>query len=193
MDHGIGQRDRRVRDVLAANVERPGNGIEGGKHRRVGVMLDQPVADFGALLGCRLAGMLVGLDDEMRLRRLGAIGPDFVDWVALDRNQFRAARRERFLRLLHPVAGVQPRIVADARTLGCMLFEPLRRARLGHRLVAPLGRADLLADLERVAAVDEDRRLLGKHDGGACRPLKACQPGEALGIASDIFAHMLVG
>ena len=84
-------------------------------------------------------------------------------------------------------------IVADARALGRMLLEPFGGARLGHRLVAPLVGADLLADLERVAAVDEDRRFLGKHHRGAGRALEPGQPGEPLGVAADIFAHMLVG
>ena len=140
VDQRISQRDRRVGHVGAADVERPGDRIERRQHRRVGMMLGQPVADLGALLGRRLAGILVGLDDEVRLRRLGPVVPDLVDRVAVDRHQLGAAAGERFLRLLHPVAGVQPRIVADPRALGRMLLEPFGRARLGHRLVAPLGR-----------------------------------------------------
>ena len=193
VDDGISQRDRRVGDVCPADVERPGDRIERGQDRRIGVVLDEPVADLRALLGGRLAGIFVGLDDEVRLRGFGTVAPDFVDGVALDRHQLGAAAGERFLRLLHPVARVQPGIVADPSALGRMLLEPLRGARLRHRLVAPFGRADLASDLERVAPVDEDRRLLGKHDGRAGRALEACQPGEALGVASDIFAHMLVG
>ena len=88
------------------------------------MLLGEPVADLGALLGRRLAGILVGLDDEMRLRRLGPVLPDLVDRVAVDRDQLGAAAGERFLRLLHPVAGVQPGIVADPRAFGRMLLEP---------------------------------------------------------------------
>src|SRR6185369_15088481 len=156
-------------------------------------MLGQPVTDLGALLCRRLAGVLIGLDDEMRLRSFRPVLPDLVDRVLLHRHELGAACRERFLRLLHPVARVQPGIVADARALGRMFLEPLRRARLRHRLVAPLVGADLLADLKRVAAIDEDGRFLGKYyrrTGGA---LKAREPGEPLGVASDIFAHMFVG
>jgi hypothetical protein len=156
-------------------------------------MLGEPVADFGALLRSGLTGILVGLDDEMRLRRLGTILPDLVDRIAVDRNQLGPARGERFLRLLHPVAGVQPGIVADARTLRRMLFEPLRRAGLGDRLIAPFGRRNLLAHLQGVAAVDEDRGFFGKHDSRASRAFEPCQPGEPLRVAPDIFAHMLVG
>ena len=52
---------------------------------------------------------------------------------------------------------------------------------------------DLLADLQSVAAVDEDRRLFGQHDRRSGRALKAGQPRQPLRIAADIFAHMLVG
>ena len=192
VDQRIGERDRRVGDVGTADVERPGDGIERGQNRRVGVMLDQPVADLGALLGRRLARILVRLDDKMRFRGFGPVAPDFVDRVALDGDEHGAAAGKRFLRLLHPVAGVQPGVVADARALGRMFLEPLRGARLGHRLIAPLA-VDLAAHLQRVASVDEDRRLLGKHHRRAGRALEAGQPSEALGVAPDIFAHMLVG
>jgi hypothetical protein len=74
-----------------------------------------------------------------------------------------------------------------------MFLKPLGRARLRNRLVTPLGRGDLLAHLKRVAAVDKDRRLFGKHDRGAGRALETGQPRQALRIAPDIFAHMLVG
>ena len=108
-------------------------------------------------------------------------------------HQLGAAAGQRLLGLLHPVARVQPRVVADARALGRMVLQPLGGAGFGHRLVAPFGRADLLADLQRVAAVDEDRGFLGQDDGRAGRALEPGQPGQPLGVASDIFAHMLVG
>ena len=134
-----------------------------------------------------------GWTTRWALRGLGPVGPDLVDRVAIDRDQFGAPACERFLRLLHPVARVKPGIIADASAFWRMLLEPLRGARLGDRLVAPFGRGDLLANLQRVAAVDEDRRFLGKDHSRTRRALEARQPGETLGIASDIFAHMLVG
>ena len=87
IDQRIGQRDRRAGDVGAADVERPGDRIERRQHRRVGAMLGQPVGDVGALFGRVLAGILVGLDDQVRLRRLGTVLPHRVDRVALDRHQ----------------------------------------------------------------------------------------------------------
>jgi hypothetical protein len=74
-----------------------------------------------------------------------------------------------------------------------MRLEPVGDAGLGHRLVAPVPAVDLVADLKRVAPVDEDRRFLGKHRRRSRRALESGQPGEALGVASDIFRHMLVG
>ena len=60
-----------------------------------------------------------------------------------------------------------------------------------HRLEH--GTVHLLADLQRVAAVDEDRRLVGEHDGRAGRAGEAGQPGEPLGRFRHIFALVLVG
>ena len=157
------------------------------------MLFGEPVANLRPLFRRRLACVLVGLDDQVRFRSLRAILPDLVDRVAGDRHQLGAAARKRFLRFRHPVARVQPRIVADARAFRRVFLEPLRGARLRYRLVAPLGRTDLLSDLERVASVDENRGFLGKYDGRSGRSLEAGQPGQPLGVAADIFAHMLVG
>ena len=55
------------------------------------------------------------------------------------------------------------------------------------------GGIDLGADGQRVAAVDEDRRAIGQHDGEAGRAAEAGEPGEALRAARDVLALMLVG
>ena len=74
-----------------------------------------------------------------------------------------------------------------------MLAEPAGDAGLGHADILPVVAVDLLADLERVAAVGEDRGFLRQHDRGAGRALEPGQPGEPLRIGADIFAHMFVG
>ena len=66
---------------------------------------------------------------------------------------------------------------------------------LGRRLLDQvLGREDrqvhLVADLKRVAAVDEDRRAVGHDDGHAGRAGEAGRPGEAFVVRGDVFAHM---
>ncbi len=193
MDEGEGERDRGPLHVLAAHVEGPGDRIERRQHRGVGLLLLQPVRHLLPLGGGALAGIDVGVDDQPRPRGLGPVGPDRVDRVAAHRDQLRALVGERLARLLHPVLGVQPGIVADPPAVGRVRLEPVGDAGLGHRLVAPVGAVDLVADLQRVAPVDEDRRFLRKHHRRARRALEAGQPGEPLRIAADIFAHMLVG
>ncbi len=96
-------------------------------------------------------------------------------------------------RPLHPVAAVQPRVVADAAALRCMLLQPIGGGGFRHRLVGPVLAVDLAADLQGVATVDEDRRLLRKDDGRAGRAFETGQPGQPLGVTPDIFAHMFVG
>ncbi len=100
------------------------------------------------------------MDDQPRPRRLGLVGPDRVDRIAADGDQLGALVGQRLARLGHPVLGVQPGIVADPAAVGRMDLEPVGDAGLGHRLVAPVLAVDLVADLQRVAAVDEDRRFL---------------------------------
>jgi hypothetical protein len=193
IDEGEGQSDRRVIDVLAAHVERPGDRIQCRQHRRVGLLLLQPVRHLLPLGRRRPARISIGVDDEPGAGRLGLVGPDGVDRVLADGDQLGALFGQRRARLRHPILGVQPGVVADPARIGRMDTEPVGDAGLGHRLVAPVIAVDLVPDLQRVAPVDEDRGFLRKHDRGAGRALKSGQPGKALGVAPDIFAHMLVG
>ena len=133
------------------------------------------------------------MDDEPGPRRLRPVVPDRVDRVLADRDQLGALLGQRFARLLHPILGMKPGIVADPAAVGRMDLQPVGDAGLRHRLVAPVIAVDLVADLERIAPVDEDRRLLGQHHRRAGRALEARQPGQPLRIGADIFAHMLVG
>ena len=147
-DQGEGQGDRRMVDVLAADVERPGDRIERGEHGRIGLLLLQPVGHFLALGRRGLAGIFVGMDDQPRPRRLGLVGPDRVDRVAADRDQLGALVGQRLARLGHPILGVQPGIVADPAAVRRMDLQPVGDAGLRHRLVAPVIAVDLVADLQ---------------------------------------------
>src|SRR3546814_6591796 len=62
MDKGEGQGDRRMVDVLSAHIEGPGDRIEGGEDRRVGLLLLQPVGHFLPLGGRRFPCQLLGMD-----------------------------------------------------------------------------------------------------------------------------------
>ncbi len=193
IDQGISQRDRSALDVLPAHVEGPGDRVERGQDRGVGLGLGQPVGDFLALVGGRTAGEKIGLDHQARVRGQRPVGPDRIDGVGVDRDQGGAFLGKRPGRLFDPGLGVEPGIVADPRALGRMLGQPGCDAGLRDRLITPLIGGNLFTHLQGVTAVDEDRGLGGQHGGGAGRTLEAGQPGKALGVGADIFGHMLVG
>src|SRR3546814_1304957 len=87
---------------------------------------------------------------------------------------------------LVPSAGVQPRIITDARALSGMVGEPVGHLDLGHGNILPMAAVDLLADLERIAPVGEDRGLFGHHHRAARRAFKAGEPRQPLRIGADI-------
>jgi hypothetical protein len=124
IDDGVGQSDRRVADVVAADIESPGDRIEGGEHHRVGLALGKPLGDLGALGGGGAAGGGIVLHAQRRIRGRGAIGPDRVDRIGVDRDQLGALLGERLLRFLDPGARVQPGVVADAAAIGGMFAQP---------------------------------------------------------------------
>ncbi len=128
----------------------------------------------------------------------GAVCPDGIDRIARHRDQLGLLVRQRLRRCRNPLLAVQPGIVADLRARCGMLAEPFGDAGLRHALIAIEPTIDLIAHLQRIASIDEHRgpRIqtgVGQHHRRPRRTAEAGQPGETLGIAADIFAHMLVG
>ncbi|MCY1173611.1 hypothetical protein D9M73_137770 [compost metagenome] len=74
-----------------------------------------------------------------------------------------------------------------------MLAQPACDIARGDGDIGPVVRRHLLAHLQRIAAIGEDRGAVGQHHRAAGRALKAGQPGQALGIGPDIFGHIFIG
>jgi hypothetical protein len=72
-------------------------------------------------------------------------------------------------------------------------FQPAFRRRIDQRLDLPGLEVDLLCRLQRVAAIDEHRRLARQHHRHAGRSGKAGQPGKPLFGRRDIFVLLLIG
>lgn len=153
---------------------------------------DEPVGHGLSFFRRRLPGMAVLVHHQPGVAGGRAIGPDGVYGVGVHRHQLRAALRQRLARRLHPGAGVQPRIVTDPPADRGMIAQPRRDGGLRHALILPMRAIHLLAHLQGVAAVHEDRGFLRQHHGASGRTLKARQPRQPLRIGADIFAHMLV-
>ncbi len=51
VNQGESERDRRAGDILAADIERPGDRIERGQDRRVGAFFREPIGDIVPFLG----------------------------------------------------------------------------------------------------------------------------------------------
>ena len=180
-------------DIAAADVESPGDGMGVVGEDGVGLEGGELLADARELGGDPLAGERLVLHDDRRERGRGAIGPDRVDGVGVDRDERRAGalgRRGEALDLGH---GVEARVVAEALTglelrpepgLDGLLDRVARRDRRG---------VDLLADLHGVASVDEDRGLVGEDHGGAGGARETGQPGEALLGGRHVLVLVLVG
>jgi hypothetical protein len=78
-----------------------------------------------------------------------------------------------------------------------MLAQPRGDAGRGHVLIGIEPPVDLVAHLQRIAPVDQHRGCgrkgrVGQHYRGSGRTAEPGQPGEPLGIAADVFAHVLV-
>ena len=91
------------------------------------------------------------------------------------------------------VDGHQPGIEAELAALGQVLGDPRLGRFLGDLMRHEGVGVDLGAHRQRVAAVDEDRRAIGQHDGKAGRAAEAGEPGEPLRAPRHVLALMLVG
>ena len=117
MDQRIGQRDRRARRRPAPRTLNA-QAIESSADSTAASApcLASQSAISCALFGRRPARIFVGLDDQLRLRRFRA-GPPRPCRSGCARPATSSAPRlaSASRRLLHPVAAVQPRVVADPR------------------------------------------------------------------------------
>ena len=189
----IGQRQRRMRDVGAADVEGPGHRVRIRQHQRIDAEPRDLEPDPLELFGFRLAGKLRAVNGDRAERRRRALGPHGIERVAVDRDQLRAGLGAGRGQPLGCRRSVQPRIKSEAVAGGEMLRQPVFRRRIDQRLDAPGLAIDLLGGLQRVAAVDEHRGLLRQHDGHSGRSGETGQPGQPLFGGRDIFVLLLIG
>jgi hypothetical protein len=186
-----GQGDRRAVHIAAADVEQPGH-----RSSALTTAASRPCSPSHSAILPRLASLLSPASSSGWTKpgraRGGLIVPHGVERVAFHRHQLGALGGQRLAGGGNPRLGVQPRVIGDARAFAHLLGCPSAGAGGGHIVILIQPPIDLIAHLQRVAAIDEDRRLLPQHHRAARRAAKAGQPFQTLGIGADIFAHMLV-
>ena len=187
------QRQRRVAHVGAADVERPGNGVGIGDHQCVGAQLDQFRTDACELLIGAFAGEARVVQRHRAERCGGAIGPDCIERIGLDRDQRRADGGAGLAQTLHALRRVQPGVVAEPVVGGEIAVDPAGGWCLDDMLDGEQGAVDLLARLQGVAAVDEQHRAFHHHDGGTGGAGETAEPGEPLLACRQVFVLVAVG
>src|SRR5205814_9121436 len=94
-----------------------------------------------------------------------AVLPDSADCDGLGCDEAAAGCARRLRKLLGASDCVKPRIVAELRAGLEMIFDTCGRRRVDEMLDRKQGRVHLIAGLQRVASIDEQRRLIWQHDG----------------------------
>ena len=178
-------------DVAATNIEQPGDGMGVADQQAVSAL--QRLADALQLGRSALAREPFGMDVDRRQRRLRTVGPDRVDRIGLDRDQFAAGGATGFRQPFDRFRRMQPGVVTKPAARAEVRFDPGRRRLVDHMLHGKDGPVDLRRRLQRVAAVDEQGRLAGEHDRQARRTREAGQPQQPLGAGRHVFVLMLVG
>ncbi len=112
-EDGEREREWRVMDVGAADVERPGHRLRIRYDQRIGTQLRQLAPDAVELVLRRLSGEAQVVQRDRAERRGRAVGPDGIDQVGLDRLEFRPGRGAGLGEALGTLCGVQPWVVAD--------------------------------------------------------------------------------
>ena len=121
------------------------------------------------------------------------VAPHGVDGIGIDRHEVAAGALAGAGEAVVAVDGHQPGIEAELAALGQVLGDPRLGRFLGDLVRHEGVGIDLGAHRQRVAAVDEDRRAIGQHDGEAGRAAEAGEPREPLRAPRHVLALMLVG
>ncbi len=164
-----------------------------GDDERVGLELAELGADLRELGRGLLAGEADVMQRDWAERGRRPIGPERVDQIGLDGDEGRAGRRAGLGEFLGAIERVQPGVVGEPVAAREVLLEPLVGRRLDEVRDLEQRRVHLLARLQGVAPVDEQRRTLHEHDGNARRAGKSGEPFEPLLRRRHIFVLVAVG
>ena len=164
----------RADHVAAADVEQPGDRGGRGEHRRLGPVAGEQGAQPGALGPRGFAGIVQRMGDDRRAR-LGRPrrAPGHVQGIGVGGFQRRAGLGGGLAQAREGVGAVQARIVAD-RPAGPGRFPQIgRHAALDEIAELEDAAVHLVAHLQGIAPIDEDRRrVLEDHR----RPGRAGEP-----------------
>ena len=194
----VGPQDRladgqgRTDHIAAADVEQPGNGGGCCDHGGIRAALGQGLAEAVTFSAAILAGILQRMRHDGRRGLCGSRhAPGRIQRVGTDGLQLRAGLGDGRLQARQGVGAVQTGVVSDHRALWGG-FEVGRNAALHE--VADLKDAliDLIADLQGVAAVDEDGRLVLQDHRGAGRAGEAGGPGQTIVRGGQVLVLVLV-
>jgi hypothetical protein len=191
--HRESQRQRRMGNVGAADVESPGDVLRVRHHQRVGTKFPQLGADGLELVGGVLTGELDVAQRHRTGRRCRAVAPQRIDRIAVGRHQLGTRVGASLAQFLHLVGGVQPGIVAEPGAGFQVLRQPLIGRGVHQMLDGKNRLIDLRVCLHGVAAVHEHGRALAQHDGRAGRAGEAREPCQSLLARRQIFVLLAVG
>ena len=155
---GEGERDRRVLEIAAPDIEQPGDRIEQGQKHGVDIALLEVRLHVADLVEGAAPGIFDAVRHDLGGRRLGPVLPQRIDRVGLDRIELDARLGERLGQPLDLFDGMQRGIVADRRALGEIVGDPSRRFSLRRLQHLEQSRVGLRPGLEDVAPVDEQCR-----------------------------------
>ena len=162
-------------------------------------LTSRPSAPFSAsptrfsLADARSPASRCGWMRDRRQRRAWTVGPDRIDRVRLDGDQFAAGGAAGLRQPFDRFRRVQPGIVAELAVRAEVRFDPGRRRPVDDVLDGEDRTVDLRRRLQRVAAVDEQGRLVAEHDRQAGRAGKSGQPQQPLRAGRHVFVLVLVG
>src|SRR4051794_11165742 len=159
---GIAERQRRVRDVASADVERPGKRMRIADKQCVGT--GQLGANALEFTTDRFTSKTFGIRSDCTLRRMRPVFPDAVDRVCLNRNEFGALGFELLPIRIRLSRRMHPWVETDALAFADVVAKPGGRRGSPYIDDSEKFGINLVARLQRVASIDENRGFILKHD-----------------------------
>ena len=181
--------------VRAAQVERPGNVVEGRQDEAVGLPFGHGLADEGELLGHAPSGIFQGLDADRGVRQCRAGGPQRVGRVP-GHFQADAVSPEVGLQGVDVVHAAGPSVDAHAAAGGEDVRQPSgdgRRALDAFLHQAERRARQLFRSRKEIAGVGPERGVVARDHRRPGRPVETRNPLACLPVCGRIFAVVRVG
>ena len=192
--YGIAHKDRIAGNIIAAQIQKPGDIVEGGHDMEAAAVFLHFVPDHPDLFRAGKACIFCAKFPDRRAGEGRSVRPDIADKIQVrsHRGTLRGQQAAEALALSGGHAAAVKRKNLVLSQMFTEIFLNGRNARLAHLHEADAAALQLLGSLDKIASVCPEQRFLIRYQRGSCRTCKTGQVCSAFEIITDIFGAVKI-